>query len=547
MFSVLKLKVAQKFLIYLNLFFIVFLLLLFFLILQKFEKLVFENLNKQAESIFQQIIITRKWIADHGGIYVEKLPWVKPNPYLELVGEKSYILSKEGKILIKENPALVTRQLSEYSKKNLYYWFKITSLKYLNPLNKPDDTESEALQSFALKKATVYQKIEKIEGTFVYRYIKPLVTEESCLRCHEKQGYKIGDVRGAISIFIPVEDTLRRLASYKKIAITIFIFGFLTINSIIFFLSYRFIFYPLQCLIRLLKILRKLHYPKSSDEKAPLRPSPINEWQQIVKAINDFVKEINNYEDMLEEKIRQVTNELQQKNKILEDLIEKKSFLLCNMAHEIKTPLTSIKGSLEYLKFLLSQNETNLPLSLKERMDDFIQVAQRNSERLIKLLTALIEIERAETKLLELELIEFSPLELLQEVILMLENNLKEKNLSLKIEAPEDLIIKADYEKILTVVLNLLSNAIKHSPSHGTISMRVKEENGSVLFEIEDEGKGLKDLSPRIFEKFYKGTNQEGFGLGLTIAKAYVEAHQGIIGAKNGPKGAIFYFYLPKN
>jgi hypothetical protein len=78
MLSILKLRVAKKFFIYLNLFYFVALLIPTILIFYKVESLLYEQVRKQAESIYQQIVITRKWIADHGGIYVEKLPWVEP-------------------------------------------------------------------------------------------------------------------------------------------------------------------------------------------------------------------------------------------------------------------------------------------------------------------------------------------------------------------------------------------------------------------------------------------------------------------------------------
>jgi hypothetical protein len=126
------------------------------------------------------------------------------------------MISKEGKILIKENPALVTRQLSEYSKRNYLYWFKITSLKFMNPLNKPDRTEERALLEFEKERESQYEAIEYIGDNQVFRFIKPLITEESCLKCHAKQGYKLGDVRGAISIFIPIGQTLEKISKYQK-------------------------------------------------------------------------------------------------------------------------------------------------------------------------------------------------------------------------------------------------------------------------------------------------------------------------------------------
>jgi len=79
------------------------------------------------------------------------------------------MISKEGKILIKENPALVTRQLAEYSKRNYLYWFKITSLKFMNPLNKPDRTEERALLEFEKEKTSQYEAIEYIGNNQVFR------------------------------------------------------------------------------------------------------------------------------------------------------------------------------------------------------------------------------------------------------------------------------------------------------------------------------------------------------------------------------------------
>lgn len=93
MLSILKLRVAKKFFIYLNLIYFVALFISTILIFYKFVSLLYEQVRKQAESIYQQIVITRKWIADHGGIYVEKLTWVEPNPYLAQVGENHFMIS----------------------------------------------------------------------------------------------------------------------------------------------------------------------------------------------------------------------------------------------------------------------------------------------------------------------------------------------------------------------------------------------------------------------------------------------------------------------
>jgi len=550
--SIFKLKIAKKFFIYLNLFYFFVLLIPTILIFHKLETLVYEQVRKQAESIYQQIVITRKWIADHGGIYVEKLPWVEPNPYLAKVNEKTILISKEGKVLVKENPALVTRQLSEYSKRNYLYWFKITSLKFMNPVNKPDTTEEKALLEFENHKTSQYEAIEYIGNNQVFRFIKPLITEESCLKCHAKQGYRVGDVRGAISIFIPLNPTLEKLSTYQKVLILTFLLGFFLLNGIIIFLSKTFIFTPLLCIVNILNTLKKLYYHKvsTSDKRESEISFVENEWQLIIQGINNFIKTINEYEIKLEEEIRKATKELEIKNQELESLIEKKSFILYNMAHEIKTPLTSLKGSIEYLNLLLDQNKESLSKDLITKAKEFLGVAKRNCERLIYILTTLVEIEKAEAKLLELEISEFSVLEVVEECLLLVEGMMKDRGIKIQVNVPEALLIKADREKIVTILLNLLDNAIKHSPLNGKITIKAEEilvdSNREIIFEVWDEGEGIKVEPEKLFEKFYKG-EKGGYGLGLAIAKAYVSAHGGKIWAKNGEKGAIFYFSIPQD
>ncbi len=108
--------------------------------------------------------------------------------------------------------------------------------------------------------------------------------------------------------------------------IFIFISGFLLLNGTIYFLSKKFIFSPLLCIVSILNTLKKLYYPKisTSNKKESEILKIENEWQLIIKGINNFIERINKYETKLEEKIRQATKELEIKNKELESLIEKR-------------------------------------------------------------------------------------------------------------------------------------------------------------------------------------------------------------------------------
>lgn len=163
---------------------------------KEFEQLALET----ARAFFQQIVITRAWNAEHGGVYVPITETVQPNPYLE--DPLRDVTTDKGVKLTKINPAYMTRQIAEIASDQSGIKFHITSLVPLRPQNKPTQWEKEWLLSF--------EEGAKEQGEFiaesnhnVYRYMAPLKVKKSCLKCHAKQGYKIDDIRGGISVTIP--------------------------------------------------------------------------------------------------------------------------------------------------------------------------------------------------------------------------------------------------------------------------------------------------------------------------------------------------------
>ena len=105
------------------------------------------------------------------------------------------------------NPAYMTRQVHELGKKQYGLQGHITSLKPLNPGNAPDPWETEALKSFE-QGENEFASVEMIEGNPYYRLIRPFITEEGCLKCHAHQDYNVGDIRGGISLAVPMEPYL---------------------------------------------------------------------------------------------------------------------------------------------------------------------------------------------------------------------------------------------------------------------------------------------------------------------------------------------------
>jgi len=149
-------------------------------------------LIKEAQTHFNAQVNTRKWNSKYGGVYIKPLKNQKPNHYL-----KNNILKvDENLTLIKINPAWMTRQLSEQS--NIKdFSFKIASLTPLNPKNIATDFEAIALKYFQDTNNKFYYKFS---DNHTFNYMGALVTTASCIPCHKEQGYRLGDIRGGISI-----------------------------------------------------------------------------------------------------------------------------------------------------------------------------------------------------------------------------------------------------------------------------------------------------------------------------------------------------------
>ena len=156
--------------------------------------------HQTAKSFFDLLVIIRHWNASHGGVYVPVTKKTLPNPYLDVPLRD--IKVNDNLILTKVNPAYMTRQLSEIAREKEGVQFHITSLTPINPQNRPTPLEERFLKDFekGIKEKGLFIKKE---GKTFYFYMAPLRTEKVCLKCHAKQGYKVGDIRGGISITLP--------------------------------------------------------------------------------------------------------------------------------------------------------------------------------------------------------------------------------------------------------------------------------------------------------------------------------------------------------
>ncbi|MDZ4683389.1 MAG: HAMP domain-containing sensor histidine kinase [Saprospiraceae bacterium] len=219
---------------------------------------------------------------------------------------------------------------------------------------------------------------------------------------------------------------------------------------------------------------------------------------------------------------------------------QRRNFLL-SITHELKSPIASIKLVLETL---LKRQLT------KEQSDKISQSALRESDRLNDLVNDLLLSARLETAYQPYtEELDLSAL--LRDLIQKLQEKYPKVAFLLKEDAPVGLV-RADKSGITSVALNLLENAVKYSPESPKIEMRLMRHNGTITWEVTDNGIGIEDKEKvRVFEKFYRIGNEDtrqtkGTGLGLFIVKEVVRAHGGnIVIVNNQPKGSVFRVILP--
>ena len=235
--------------------------------------------------------------------------------------------------------------------------------------------------------------------------------------------------------------------------------------------------------------------------------------------------------------------EYYQKNRLLTQVEELKSNFMRMMSHDLKTPLARIQGMAELIR--------KEPGSLTENQRLALETIAESSEELTDFIGSILSLSRIEAKELKLDLRSRDPNQLVREAIRRTDYLAKRKDIEVVTELDPLFSIKVDENLLKTVLNNLLENAIKYSPEHTRILITTEEIDNQVVIQVADQGRGIpaEDL-PHVFDRFYRARNSRantpGNGLGLYLAKYFVELHNGRIEVESLlDKGSTFTVRLP--
>ncbi len=495
------------------------------------------EMREQAAVMAQQLLATRAFIA-----------------------QKQEVINRDsrGNFEFKRlNPAAVGRGVGHIFK-NLTgtdYEFKQTRLNPRNPVNAPDAFERKMLERFAAQPQLHEVWGEDLkEGRRVFRYMIPLYAEETCLPCHgepagsldvagySREGYRPGELAGAISVTVPMELFLAGLRG-RLLRHGLFTVTLLALTLLLLYLSVS------GTVVRPLGELTSL-VARFGETTPPVLGGGLRAQGEIKLLSDEFqamAGRVAHLYATLEEKVQERTRQLAEANLELSRANRVKSDFLAMMSHEFKTPLTSI---IAFTELLLDRAKGELTPGQEEYLLDI----KESGEELLRLVNDLLDLSRVEAGKLELYLEDFNLETLARGVAKSLAPVAARAGLTVTTSVEGPLPVRADGPKIRQVLLNLVGNAIKFTPAGGRITIAAGQSpsRDTAIVRVTDTGPGIPlEIQPLIFERFHQGDTSNtrlhgGAGLGLALSRHLVEMHGGKIWVESRPgNGASFFFTLP--
>lgn len=479
------------------------------------NRLVLGQAEQQARMLYRQILLTRQWIADHQGLFLLQSNTAPPNSYLA----EPLLTTANGQVLVKRNPAMVTRELSLYAAKSGMGWFRVTSLKPVNPDNAPDAFERQSLQSFQ-QGSREQVTIERNQDGRVLRYAAPLVTESSCLGCHSEHGYHPGYIRGALSVTIPIawaEDAIR---SNNQTILALGAISVIAAGLIMFLLFNRLVSRPLEQLTRAMAA-----FPAQSPDQGDL-PQARDEIGLLCHSFRALCKRLSDSQQALasagEKGVRA-------------EKLAALGQLTAGIAHEINNPLA---GMLNCVKSMQQEPENQ---DLHRRYLPLIQKGLKRIEATMRQLLNYGRVAPLRIHQVEIDTVILDCLELLGHRL---------RTIRVNLDLRFNNLCCIDSEALKQIVMNICLNATQAMVDGGELTIASREEGEAVILIFTDTGTGISsEILDRIFDPFFTTKEVgEGTGLGLAVTLALVQRLGGQVEVDSTPgQGAAFTVTLPIN
>ncbi len=263
-------------------------LALFLWLSQRQETQALRMVEAQAQALLTDMLVTREWVSSYGGVWTG-------HP-----GE-IYLEEKDGYYL--KSPAMVTKELSNLSTNKGLYKFHITSLHLKNPDNVPDAFELEVLRQFEVDPVPI-SRVEVVDGERFYRKMIPLPTTVSCLECHADQGYEVGDIRGGLSVMVPMAEVDRALTANRQAVMLAMVAIVVLMIGLLYYFVRRIIVAPIGKLTSATQTIAAGNY----DVCCAIRTG--DELETLSDSFNQMVQNLENSHNALQQQVTERTKEL---------------------------------------------------------------------------------------------------------------------------------------------------------------------------------------------------------------------------------------------
>ena len=472
--------------------------------IEEMRRHTFEVATAGARNMFGMVVLARAWNAEHGGVYVPVSPKAQPNPYLE--HPRRDVTTTDGQRLTLINPAYMTRLIAELAERTGGTVFHITSLNPIRPKNTPDDWERRALADFEQGAKESVEVVTDEKGQPLLRYMAPLLVAKPCLVCHEKQGYKLGDIRGGISVSVPYGPIAAAADDPRRQDVLTHLLVFVVVAV---------------CGWWLLEQLRR-------------------RWLDLVRHIEAL--------DRARSALEHSNVALARARDAAKSAARAKSMFLANMSHELRTPLNSVIG----MTHLLLQDAKG------PREQEFLTQISASGQHLNSLIGDLLDLARLDAGNLTLDSKPFALADVVEAALKEHASAAAEKNLSIGIEIDPALSgsLRGDPTRLGQALSHLVGNAVKFTRAGWIriVARRTTTESAAprVRIDVQDTGIGIPaETIARLFHPFEQadGTTtraQGGSGLGLALCRQLAHLLGGRVGVESIPgRGSTFWLELP--